>query len=328
MISTLEHKHEKKENRQVHKSFPREGLILYLQRHLQACLHSIGQMSRAPLTTILISLVIAIALAIPSGLYVLLHNLQQFTAKLGDSSQISLYLKKETSSVAAEQLVKKLKDDPTIQQANFISPEQGLNELRQVPEFGEALSLIDKNPLPAVIVISPKLDNQTTDKSITTLIDELKALPQVQNVQMDMMWVKRLNAIIDVSKRLIYTLTCLLGIGVFLIIGNTIYLATQRHRKEIEVYKLVGANNAFVRRPFLYSGALYGLAGGLLAWLITFIGIHSLDKPLQTLWALYNSHYLIQGLTLSSSLFLIIGAICLGLLGSWIAVERYLYQTR
>lgn len=310
------------------KSSPREGLILYLQRHLQACLHSVGQLSRAPLTTILISLVIAIALALPSGLYVLLQNLQQVSLKLGDSSQISLYLKNETSSAEITQLMQSLNKNSDIAQTKFISSEQGLNELRQIPEFGEALALMENNPLPPVIVITPKLTTEDSNKNLDALINNLKALPQVQNAQVDMIWVKRLNAIVSVAQRLIYTLAALLAIGVFLIIGNTIYLATQRHRREIEVYKLVGATNAFVRRPFLYSGLMYGLVGGLIAWLITFIGIHSLDTPLQKLFLLYNSQYNIQGLSLPDSLTLIFGATCLGLLGSWIAVERYLYQIR
>lgn len=313
----------KKENASARISTPRPHLPLYLSRHLQACLLTLGYMARVPISSVMIIFVIGIAFALPLGLWILIQNTHHLSQNWDNSAQISLYLKMQTSDEQTQSLLKQLKKRPDISKVIFVSPKQGLAEFREQFNFGDALALLKNNPLPGVILITPSLREQNLD-TIPQLLTSLQQLPQVDTAKLDMQWVKRLHALLNMANRVVYAFGCLLGLGVFLVIGSIIHLATQNQRKEIEVYQLVGATNSFIRRPFLYTGMMYSLFGAIAAWFIITLFLLWLKTPALELTHLYQSDFQLHGFSpLSVTVFFTI-AIILGLASAWLAVSRQL----
>lgn len=295
----------------------------YLVHHLRAFVSSLGHLTRHPISTLMTSTVIAIALALPAGLYISLSNLGGISTGWDDSTQISLFLHTKVTEAQANKLAQRLKKHKQISQIKVISKKQGLEQFKRLSGFGNALKFLDGNPLPVVISVQPVVDPQRPDK-ITQLVKTLKNEKQVELAQLDMQWLKRLYAILEIAHRGIWIIGSLLALAVLLIIGNTIRLDIQNQRAEIEVIKLIGASNAFVRRPFLYTGLWYGLLGGLLAWLLTVVSLGMLEAPVQRLAGLYQSTFRLSGLG-AHNVFALIGLSCLlGLSGSWLAVSRHL----
>lgn len=291
--------------------------------HLQALFNSLGQLSRSPTSTILTFIVIGIALALPMGLSVILKNVQTVSGGLHDSGQISLYLKSNLTKNQTTQLLTILKRDEGVASASYISPSQGLKDFTQHAGFGDVLKNLKANPIPAVIVVKPS-PSLIREWQVRQLFDRIQRLPGVANAQFDMQWLKRLDAILAVAHRAVILMMIIFAFAVLLIIGNTIRLTTQSRHREILVIKLIGGTNRFIRRPFLYSGLTYGFVGAIAAWFIVDIALWFLQSPISQLASLYGSNYQVIGLGLSSTLFLLISGAVLGLLGSYLAVNRYI----
>lgn len=297
----------------------------YLMHHLQMFITSLGFLSRQPFSTLMTSAVIAIALALPAGLYIALDNASQLSADWDGTTQISLFLKDKVSIEQAEKLAKKLRQDIEIEKVSIIDRDQGLKQFMQISGFGDAIKFLDENPLPHVITVQPLVDQQRPDQVIH-LVDALQEEPLVELAQLDMQWVKRLYTLLDVAQRGVWIIASLLGLAVLLIVGNTIRLDIQNRREAIEVSKLIGASNAFIRRPFLYTGLWYGLSGGLLAWVLIAVSLGIMEDPIQKLAALYHSSYEISGFSSVNITALIVISCLLGLGGSWLAVGRHLSE--
>ena len=297
----------------------------YFIHHIRTLISSLGLLSRNRISTIMTMTVIAIALALPSGLYILLNNISQVSAGWDNSAQISLFLKPDITEKQAQTLVKKLKLYENIKSVNLIHKDSALEEFQRISGFGEALESLGKNPLPHVITAQPVVDKNRPDK-IGYLLKELRQLKQVDIAQLDLQWVKRLYSMLEIAHRGIWVISVLLALAVLLVVGNTIRLDIQNRRAEIEVTKLIGATNAFIRRPFLYSGLWYGLSGGILAWILTSISIGLMENSVERLASLYNSGFQLQGLYFNEAMILIGFSCSLGLLGSWIAVSRHLHE--
>lgn len=293
----------------------------WLGHHLQVFLSSLGQLLRTPLPSLMTAAVIGIALALPAGLYVLLENARQISEGWDGSVQLSLFLKPDISQAEAEQIAADLRLHPEIAQVRVISRNQALDEYKQLSGFSNVLESLQTNPLPAVLVIQPHSNSPNVAKE---LVNELKQNTAVEIAQFDMRWLKRLFAIMAMVQRGISILGALLALAVLLIIGNTIRLAIYNRRDEIEVNKLFGATDAFIRRPFLYSGLWYGFVGGLIAWLLLQISFWALQTPAKRLVALYYSDYQIIVLTFNETLLLLFAGTLLGLGGAWLAVSRHL----
>ncbi len=269
-------------------------------------------------------LVIAIAVALPAALFVVFSNVQQIGQTWQDSSQISVFLKKDTNSNQAQDLRGRWAQRPDVALATYVSPEQALDEFKRGSGLGELANHLDENPLPAVILIKPRIGGNAPDV-LNSLQQALIADPLVADVRLDMLWVKRLHQFITIAERLVVALAGLLALGVLLVIGNTIRMAIENRRDEILVVKLVGATDAYVRRPFLYTGLWYGVGGGILAVILLAIGFWWLSVPVTQLADLYQSSFRLQGLNFIESLQLVLIAGLTGLLGAWIAVARHLY---
>jgi cell division transport system permease protein len=298
-------------------------LQVYLLRHTQVALNSLGRLYRAPLASFMTAAVIGIALALPAGLYLLTGNLQQLSARWDGAASLSLFLKHSAAEHQARALRDKILGWPEIEHVDLISPEQALEEFRELSGFGDALDALEENPLPTVLAVKP-VASSADSESISRLLERLRTLPEVDLAQLDLQWVKRFNAIVDIVQRSIWIMATLLGLAVLLITGNTIRLEIQSRREEIEVTKLIGATNAFIRRPFLYGGLWYGAIGALLATLLVELAFLQLATPVGQLAGLYQSGFSLQTLAFSDTLLLLLSGALLGLLGAWLAVGRHM----
>lgn len=276
-----------------------------------------------PFSNFMTVLVIAIALALPAGLQILLDNGKTLSQSWDGASRISLYLDISSSQSQTEQLAESLRKNPVVDRVNVIHPDQALKDFSARSGFADALAELDNNPLPPTLVIQPKATHTSPEISEQLLV-EFKVLPGVEKAQLDLDWVRKLHALLELAEKAASALGLALGLAVLLIVGNTIRLSVQNRREEIEVVKLVGATDAFIRRPFLYTGFWYGLFAGVLCWLILEISLIWLDDPVTKLAGLYQSEFSINGLSLPQS-FQLIGVSCgLGLLGSWLSVGRHI----
>ncbi len=290
-------------------------------RHLQALVASWKRLYKNSFATVLTIVVIAISLALPAILLVSLSNLSRVGQGFQDSAAISLYLKPTLSQADIDALVSRLKGDNQIASVRYISPAEGLQSFSQTMGLSDALGALPNNPLPPVIVLTPSM---SAPAEVSGLLSQLSRLPGVDSAGLDMQWVKRLYAILDLLHRLVFGLTLLLGFGVLTVIGNTIRLALQQHREEIAIMKLMGASNAFARRPFLYTGIWYGVLGGFLAWLLVSLLVLALGGAAHTIAADFNSGFHLEGLGVLGFLLLLFFGGLLGLAGSWIVVEHFI----
>lgn len=298
-------------------------LQMWLQHHWHSFKSSLQQAFYAPIITMLTAAVIGISLALPAGLFLLLENAHQITQHWDANAQLSLFLKIEVTDSAAAQLAEQLRQQSTISKVRIIGREEALAEYRELSGFSDALQALDENPLPVVLVIQPSSQD---NENIKNLFQTLQKLPEVDNVQFDMRWLKRWFAMIEVVRRGILVIASLLGLAVVLITSNTIRLAVNNRREEIEITRLFGATNGFIRRPFLYSGLWFGVLGGLIAFVLIKISFFLLETPLQHLNTLYQTQYQLHLFELDMILILLVIGAILGLSGAAVAVGKHLRQ--
>lgn len=275
----------------------------------------------SPLAGLLNILVIGIALSLPAGLYVLLQNAQGLVAQVSGPQQISLFLAQDADSQAIAQLQKQLSHNEAILSVRFVSRAAALEELKRSTGLSDVIAGLDGNPLPDAFIVTTKINDTN---SIESLRSSLLSLPKVEHVQHDTSWAYKLEAILKFARIAILILASLLSIALIAITFNTIRLQILTQRDEILVAKLIGATNGFIRKPFLYFGAIQGLLGGIAAWLIIAISLHLLQAPLTKLTQLYASNFSLQQLTAGDTLSLLLFSVYLGLLGAWLSVSRHL----
>ncbi|HJX20287.1 MAG TPA: permease-like cell division protein FtsX [Steroidobacteraceae bacterium] len=292
-------------------------------RHLQALLGSLGRLARSPLSTALTLLVIALALALPTSLRLFVTDAQLATGNFANAVEVSVYLKTDVPLAKAQQLAQAAGQRADVAAVTVIPADKGLEDFRTYSGFGEALEALKENPLPHVLHVRPKTEDSSA-AALESLRHYFSAWPEVDLVQVDSEWVMRFNAILEVLRQLLLIAAALLGLGVLAVIGNTIRLEIQGRRAEIEVTKLVGGSNSYVRRPFLYTGVLYGLGGALLAWGIVAIAVAVLGDSVATLARLYGSRYLLRGPSRDDIGILLGAGVVLGWLGAWISAARHL----
>jgi len=267
--------------------------------------------------------VIAVALALPLFLNVLLENTRELTAHWNQAFELSVYLSKRAPSERATVLAKQLKARQDVAEVRIITADQALADFRQTSGFGKALDALEGNPLPDTLIVTPSLA-ASSPQGTALLKTSIGSLPDVELVQLDTEWVQRLHAMLEVLRRVVWLTGTLLGLSVVLVVGNTIRLDILNRRAEIEVMKLVGATDGFARRPFLYSGVWYGLGGGLGAIILVAGAVAALARPLEHLASLYGSPFHLEGLKFMGSVRILLLAIALGWLGSWIAATRHI----
>lgn len=301
----------------------RDRLLAWRSHHGLVAAGSLRRLLRAPGASLLTWLVIGIALALPASLFVGLGNMQQLTTGWDGTARLSLFLEDSVSQSAGRALGQRLGQRRDVAAQRYISREQALEEFSQLSGFGDLLAELPDNPLPAVIVLQPALE-ASSPVAMEQMLVELQATPGVELAQMDLQWVQRLYSIMALGERMTLALGCLLGLGVLLVSGNTIRLAIENRRDEILVTKLVGGTDAYVRRPFLYTGLWYGIGGAVVAWLLVTLALWWLAAPVGALADLYGSQFALRGLGFGGATLLLLAGAGLGLAGAWLAVARHL----
>ncbi len=297
----------------------------YVERHLVALVGSLGELYRQRLSALLTALVIGVSLALPASLLLGLSTLRQATAGWDGDARLTAYLKSDLPDAQAVELATMLRRDLATQaEVTLIDRAQALAEFERSSGLGEALALLGDNPLPAALVLTPI--GAADEATLTRLAGRLRALPQVDDVQADLDWVRRLNALLELGRRTVWVFAGLLGAGVVLVTGNTIRLAIFNRRAEIEITKLIGGTDGFIRRPFLYWGLLQGLAGGLVAVLLLLAVNIGLAGPVRTLAGLYGSTLRLATPGFAGSLGLLLLGSALGFAGAAMAVGRHLKE--
>jgi cell division transport system permease protein len=298
-------------------------LQTWLLRHAQVALASLGRLFRAPVGTLMTSMVIGIAVCLPAGMWAMLDNVRQLSGSLDGAASISVFVKNTVTDEELQTLHENLGKLPEVSSTELISRQQALDEFRQFSGFGRAIDILQDNPLPAVIVVIPAADHGTAERA-PLLLKRIEQEAGVDFAQLDLEWVRRFHAITDIAVRAVVILASVLGLAVLLIIGNTIRLEIQNRHDEIAITKLIGATNAFIRRPFLYMGFWFGLLGGITAWLLVSLSLWLLSGPISSLTGLYQSEFRLDLLGFAATLLIVLGSAVLGLIGARIAVGRHL----
>jgi cell division transport system permease protein len=299
------------------------SIATYFTRHAQVLVGSLGRILRTPFATLMTMGVIAVALALPLLLNLFLENAQSASGNWNQAYDLSVYMDKKAGAVRTQSLAKQLMKRADVAAVRVISAEQALAEFRRDSGFGKALDVLSDNPLPDTLIVTPSLA-ASSPEGTQTLKTALASMADVETVQLDTEWVQRLHAMIELLRRVVLITAGLLGVGVVLIVGNTIRLDILNRRAEIEVMKLVGASDGFARRPFLYGGVWYGLGGGLGALILVAAATAVLARPVEQLALLYGSAFRIQGLNATWSAAVLGAAVGLSWVGSWLAASRHI----
>ena len=292
----------------------------WLAHHRLSAADSLARVLDHPFASTLTWLVLGIALALPAALTVALDNARALSDRWDSPAQLSLFLSGSVSADEAQSRSAALQQRPDVEHVAFVSRDAALAEFSVLSGFADVLETLERNPLPDVLLLTPVPGSDAAP----ALYTELAADPRIAEVVLDMAWLERLNTLMQISRRVVWALGSVLVAGVVLILGNTIRLSIESRREEIVVIKLVGGSNAFVRRPFLYTGLWYGVGGGVFAALLVASALWLLGGPVMRLAELYQSNFRLGGLGIMGSLNLVLIGGCLGLAGAWLAVTRHL----
>lgn len=298
-----------------------DRLDAWQAHHSTTAAESLQRLLQSPLQSLLTWLVVAVALALPAALYLAFNNIQSLGYSWQESGQISVFLERDLAPGQIDGLVEELRAQPQVVQVSHVPPQAALEEFKTYSGLGRVIDDLEQNPLPDLLLVQPGLSEA---EPLEALMDWLEGQSGVAEVRLDMAWVKRLQELMRLAQRAVVALAALLALGVLLVVGNTIRLAIENRRDEILVVKLVGGTDAFVRRPFLYTGLWYGIGGGLLALLLLSLGLWWLSAPVAQLTDLYQSDFRLRGLGWVESLQLVLLSGLLGLAGAWLAVARHL----
>ena len=293
----------------------------YFGLHAGNLATAIGRIVRQPFGSALTIMVIAIALALPAGLRVFVNNAGLLSRSWQGAADFAVYLKTDVDDARAKQLQQEIEKRDDVAGVTFISRSEALAQFRAQSGFGDALDALDQNPLPDTLVVRPA---GGANGDVETLAAALNALPETDVVQLDTQWVQRLRGILTLVGRVADIASVLLGLAVVLVIGNTIRLEINNRSTEIEVMKLVGGSDGFIRRPFLYLGLSYGLTGAAAAAVLIAVALALLHGPVAALASLYSSQYRLNGLSLNDLGVLLGGGAVLGWAGAWLATARHL----
>lgn len=295
---------------------------IWVTGHASTAIGSLGRLARQPFASLMIILVIAVTLALPAAINLVVKNASSVSDSWDNALDFSVFLKRQVSLSEAEVLAGLIGQRADIETVELISAEDALAEFKRQSGFAEALDQLPDNPLPHTLVVRPSVSN--TSASLILLQEEIGNLPESDFVQVDTEWVQRFHAILDIVRQAISIGAALLAVAIVVIIANTIRLDIENRREEIEVTKLIGATNAFVRRPFLWTGFWYGLLGGLMALALVHYGLFMLEGPVAKLSGLYQSNIAVVSLDLREGAVIIGIGVFLGLFASWFTAARHM----
>jgi cell division transport system permease protein len=302
-----------------------QRFLIFFVNHFRQALGSLGELWRSKVASLMTIGVLGLSITLPSTLYIMVKNADNASSGWEQASQISLFLKENISQGDIEQLLKRIQLWPEIDAINYISADQALEEFKQLTRFGDAIDYLDQNPLPNVILVTPTSRN-ASPIAARLLLDRLKDEREVDIGKLDIEWLERLHALLNVVKDLVAVIALLLFLAVILIIGNTIRLNILNKKDEILVMKLVGATDAFIQRPFMYTGFWYGFLGGLLAWIAVALLLWWMSSSISAVSELYQKSFNLTGVDLSTFLGMLGLSVFLGLIGSLLSVKRHVRE--
>lgn len=297
-------------------------LSFWVSSHVSTAIGALGRLLRQPFSSLMIILVIAVTLALPAAINLVVKNARTVSGSWDNALDFSVFLEPQVSLSEAEALARLIGQRADIETVELISADDALAEFKRQSGFAEALDQLPDNPLPHALVVRPSASN--TSASLILLQEEIGNLPESDYVQVDTEWVQRFHAILDIVRQAIAIGAALLAVAIVVIIANTIRLDIENRREEIEVTKLIGATNGFVRRPFLWTGFWYGLLGGLMALALVQYGLYLLEGPVARLSGLYQSNIAVVSLDLGEGAVIIGIGVFLGLFASWFTAARHM----
>lgn len=291
----------------------------WLQQHRLAVWLALRRLAAAPLNSLLALLAIGIALALPAAGQMLLGNLGQLGRHLTPNAQISIFTEVTADKQAIREIDRRLRTTPEIKAVRFVAREETLARMKTSEGLADAIDALPGNPFPDAFIIKP---TDERPEAMERLAMELRQWPKVEYVQLDSAWARRLDAMFRLARTGVLLLAALLGIGLVAITFNTIRSQVLAQRTEIEVSRLLGATDAYIRRPFLYYGCLQSLLGGLLAWLIVAAIALWLRQPIGELASLYSLEFVLHPLSMIDSAALLGAATALGWLGAALSLQQ------
>jgi cell division transport system permease protein len=297
--------------------------VMFWVHHIRQAMASLGEIWLTPASSLLTVAVLGVSLTLPVTLHLMVKNLQQVNTSVDQAAQISLFLKADTNETQIAELIALLQANPEVADVQFIDKSQALAEFTAESGFGDALSYIEDNPLPHVMLVSPK---NTSSVAASALLTTLQQERYVELAKLDIGWLERLDAIVSLVRQVAIAVALLLMVAVLLVVGNTIRLMILNKKDEIEVMKLVGATNSYIQRPFLYTGIWLGFFGGVLTFLIEEVLLWWLKHAIASVTQLYESTFTLQPLSLAELGYLLLVAVGLGFVGSFLAVRRNISQ--
>jgi cell division transport system permease protein len=298
-----------------------QKLLRGIFTHLRQAITSLGELWRSPLWTLITVAVLGVSMTLPTTLHLLVKNIQQVSRSYDQSFEISLFLQNETTPTEIATLVTLLQGDPQVAKVRLIDKAAAMTEFKQQSGFGEALAFLDQNPLPDVLLVTPNINQPAAAEA---LMQKLQKERYVELAKLDISWLERLAALMNLLQQAVYTIAILLLSAALLVIGNTIRLSIMDKKAEIEVMKLVGATDAFIQRPFLYTGIWLGVFGGFLAFVVVEVMLWWLRSAITTVTQLYQSDFVLNSLSMQEFGWLMLIAVLLGLVGSYIAVRSHI----
>jgi len=301
----------------------------WLRRHSYSFFSSLGVLLKHKVGTMMTVLVLGIAMFLPLGLYMTLTNLEGMNLRQDEWSAITVFFKSGTTQKEVNRVAAELDDRLSPEAIVLISPTEGMVDFRDASGFGESLDMLEENPLPWVMQVSPKRGpTESIEAHVGELTGYLQSIDSIEITQFDYKWLQRLGRMMELGRAAVTVLILLFGLAVVVVVANTIRLDVASHAEEIEILALVGAGNAFVRQPFLYTGLWYGLMGGLLAVLLLGLTMLYLGGPLGLLLETYGTVFSLRGLGFNNTLWVLLCGGFLGWLGAWVSVQRYLRRLR
>ncbi|TDB49307.1 permease-like cell division protein FtsX [Photorhabdus khanii] len=288
-----------------------------------AWMNALTDMLRQPLATLLTMMVIAISLTLPSVCYIVWKNVSQAAEKWYPTPQLTVYLDKSLDDNSAQKLISELKALDGVDNVNYLSRQEAMTEFRTWSGFGGALDMLEENPLPAVAIITPKIDFQSS-QTLTTLRDRVSQVKGIEEVRMDDSWFARLAALTGLVGQIAAVIGILMVMALFLVIGNSVRLSIFSHRDTINVMKLIGATDGFILRPFLNGGALLGGLGAMLSLILSALLVWKLSDVVTQVASVFGTTFNLHGLSWDESLLLVLISAMIGWVAAWLATTQHL----
>lgn len=299
----------------------------YFSRHFQVLFSSLGDILRQPFTSLIVISIIAVMLFMPAALYIAVKSAHQLSEQWQGRPQMTLFMQPDLSADESSLIFNEIKLHPKIEVAEYITKDQALAEFKLLSELSHELDFLAENPLPAAIVVMPKPE-YTNSSELLTLRDELTKIIGIDNIKLDLEWVDRFKNIMSLLTKLALIFAVLLAIALISTVGNTITLLITNRRHEIEITKLVGGTNTFVRRPFLYFGSLYGFLGGISAIALIIGSYMAIAGDIQSLSGLYQQNSLLYMPLWYEYLILLFAGVLLGWLAARWALALHLHRIK